>query len=113
MLMEKDSQGDLLRPSELKTWLLQGKPHFLLDVREAGEWQIARIEGAIWIPMREIPARLAELPKDRPIVIYCHHGMRSASVQRYLLQNGFSQVFNLCGGINAWSEEIDPNVPTY
>ena len=85
----------------------------LLDVREPQEWAINRIEGAIHIPMRAVPARAGELDPARPLVIYCHHGARSAVVQEYLRKQGFADVRNLTGGIDAWSREIDSAVPRY
>jgi rhodanese-related sulfurtransferase len=85
----------------------------LLDVREHVELEIAAVSGAIHIPMREVPARLAELERDAPLVIMCHSGGRSRRVAEYLSSNGFQQVFNLKGGIDAWSTEIDPQVPRY
>jgi rhodanese-related sulfurtransferase len=63
--------------------------------------------------MREVPARLAELDPARPTACLCHHGMRSLQVANYLTQNGFTDVVNLQGGINAWSQDIDPSVPCY
>jgi rhodanese-related sulfurtransferase len=85
----------------------------LLDVREHVELELAAVSGAVHIPMREIPARLAEFDRDTPLVVMCHSGGRSRGVAEYLLGNGFSQVFNLRGGIDAWSTEIDPQVPRY
>jgi rhodanese-related sulfurtransferase len=85
----------------------------LLDVREPVELEIAAVGPALHIPMREVPARLAELDRNAPIVVMCHTGRRSYFVAQYLVGNGFSQVFNLRGGIDAWSTEIDPQVPRY
>ena len=85
----------------------------LLDVREHDELAIAAVAGALHIPMREIPARVAELDPDKPLVVMCHSGGRSRRVADFLLGNGFSNVFNLRGGIDAWSTEIDPQVPRY
>jgi len=84
-----------------------------LDVREDSELAICRIEGALHIPMGEIPERAESLPKDRPVIIFCHHGMRSANVQRYLEAAGFDNLMNLAGGIHAWSRDVDSTVPTY
>lgn len=84
-----------------------------LDVREHSELEICRIEGALHIPMGEIPERAESLPKERPMVIFCHHGMRSANVQQYLEAKGFKDLMNLAGGIHAWSLEVDPDVPRY
>lgn len=89
----------------------------LLDVREPWELQTAcvREDGfeLLRIPMREVPARLAELDPARPTAILCHHGMRSQQVANYLAQSGFTDVVNLQGGIDAWSQDIDPTVPCY
>ncbi len=85
----------------------------LLDVREHQELAIASLPGTVHIPMREIPERLAELDHDRPVVVMCHSGVRSRHVAGFLLANDFEQVFNLAGGIDAWSAEIDPTLPRY
>jgi rhodanese-related sulfurtransferase len=85
----------------------------LLDVREHEERETARIEPSIHIPMGEIEARKSELPADRTIVVYCHHGGRSQMVAAYLEQEGFRSVINLRGGIDAWAVEVDPSVPRY
>lgn len=90
-----------------------GSTVVLLDVREPVELEMAAVPSAVHVPMREIPARLAELDRDAPIVVMCHSGFRSYRVAEYLLGNGFSQVFNLRGGIDAWSTEINPQVPRY
>ena len=84
-----------------------------LDVREYSELTICKIDGALHIPMGEIPERSESLPKDKTIVIFCHHGMRSANVQQYLQAKGFDNVINMAGGIHAWSHDVDPKVPTY
>ena len=87
---------------------------WLHDVREEDEWDFARIEGAIHIPMNEIPSKLAMLPKGSKGLVLCHHGMRSAHVIVYLQQQaGFKHVFNLAGGIDAWSRRINPDIPRY
>jgi rhodanese-related sulfurtransferase len=85
----------------------------LLDVREPVEIEMAAVPTALHIPMREVPSRLAELDRETPIVVMCHTGRRSFMVAQYLVGNGFSQVFNLKGGIDAWSTEIDAQVPRY
>ena len=88
-------------------------PPFLLDVREADERAAARIDPSVHIPMREVPSRLVELPRDRPVVVYCHTGTRSMMVAAYLENHGFHDVANLSGGIDAWSVRVDPAVPRY
>jgi rhodanese-related sulfurtransferase len=90
-----------------------GRDVVLLDVREHDELAIAAVAGALHIPMREVPARLAELDAAKPLVVMCHSGGRSMRVAEFLKQNGFSNVFNLKGGIDAWSTQIDPHVPRY
>ena len=85
----------------------------LLDVREPRELSIASIPGAIAVPMHEIPARLNELETDKPIVVMCHSGGRSRQVAGFLLSSGFSDVFNLSGGIDAWAQTVDPQTPRY
>ncbi len=84
-----------------------------LDVREPQEFTVASIAGSLHIPMREIPGRLEELDSEKPIVVICHVGARSRQVAGFLLTSGFKNVFNLSGGIDAWSLEIDPLVPRY
>lgn len=91
----------------------RGEDVVLLDVRELAELEIARVTAARHIPMREIPARLDELSRDKPLVVMCHSGGRSRRVAEYLCNTGFTQVFNLRGGIDAWSTEIDSHVPRY
>jgi rhodanese-related sulfurtransferase len=87
----------------------------LLDVRESNEVETARIEGAIWIPLGDLDARMGELDafRDQTLVVYCHHGGRSAKAVRKLLACGFAAVQNLDGGIEAWSLTVDPSVPRY
>jgi rhodanese-related sulfurtransferase len=85
----------------------------LLDVREPDEVATARLEPSVAIPMGQVQARLAELPRDKEIVVLCHSGFRSDRVARYLRSNGFSNVLNLAGGIDAWSVEVDPAIPRY
>lgn len=84
----------------------------LLDVREASELARVRVEGALHIPMREVPARMGELPKDRPILVMCHHGGRSQAVADWLAPKGF-RVENVAGGIDAWADEVDTSVGKY
>src|SRR5438067_12811423 len=85
----------------------------LIDVREPFEYEIARIEGAKLIPLREIAGRADELQREQTIVVDCHSGGRSAEAVRLLQQRGFTNIYNLEGGIDAWSDQIDPSVPKY
>ncbi len=86
----------------------------LLDCREPVEYELARIEGGVLMPMGDIPSRAhQELDPDQHIVVVCHHGQRSLNVTMWLRQQGFEQVQSLAGGIDAWSGSIDPAVPRY
>lgn len=87
--------------------------HYLLDVREQHEFDYCHITGSHHIPMQTIPNRLDDLPKDCPIVTICHHGMRSQQVAQFLLQQGFTDIINLQGGVNAWAADVDSTMPTY
>lgn len=98
---------------ELKTRRDASEELYLLDVREPHEVATAAIPGATVIRMGEIPLHLADMPSDRPIVVMCHHGSRSAHVTDFLNANGYPNAVNLDGGIDAWSREIDPTVSRY
>ena len=100
-------------PTELKAELAAGRKMQLLDVREAWEFQTARIDGSTLIPMGEIPGRIAELERDTDIVVICHHGGRSMQVAVFLEREGFSGIHNLAGGVDAWARSVDPAMPTY
>ena len=98
---------------ELKRKMDAREPFELIDVREVFEYEIARIDGAKLIPLGEIAERVSELQREQPIVVHCHSGQRSAQAVRLLRQRGFANVYNLEGGIDAWSDQIDSNVPKY
>jgi len=98
---------------ELKTLMDDGAVLFLLDVREPFERDIAHIDGSTLIPLGELESRLSELPRDRKLAIHCKLGGRSANAVGMLLNAGFTDVWNVTGGITAWSHEIDPAVPVY
>jgi len=112
---------DQVRPADLPAWLqahaATGSPAVVLDVREAWEIGTASIAAdgfsLVKIPMNQIPARLFELDRGQPVAVLCHHGGRSQRVAMYLEQQGFGQVANIAGGIDAWSREVDPTVPRY
>jgi adenylyltransferase/sulfurtransferase len=97
---------------ELKARRDAGDDIFLLDVREPYEVQIAQIGGTL-IPQNDVPNRLAEIPRDREIVVHCRSGARSQRIAELLKQSGYTTVANLAGGILAWSDEIDPSVQKY
>jgi len=102
-----------ITPADLSVRLACGEALYLLDVREPWEVDVAVIEGSNTIPMSNIPVRVAEIPRDREVVVICHHGMRSAMVADYLRSAGVPQVLNLTGGIDRWSVEVDPSVARY
>lgn len=85
----------------------------VLDVREPFECATASIPGVLAVPMREVPARLAEIPRDVPLAVLCHHGARSERVTAFLRAQGFAHAVNIAGGIDAWSLDVDPAVPRY
>jgi rhodanese-related sulfurtransferase len=102
-------------PRELSAWLADdARPApLLLDVREPWESQICRIEPSELMPMQSLPARLHELDGNRPIVCVCHHGGRSMHVAMFLTRQGFADVYNLTGGVDAWARQVDTAMPTY
>lgn len=85
----------------------------VVDVREPWEADVAKIEGTLLVPLSVFAAQAKELPRDKPILIHCHHGGRSMQATQWLRRNGFDRVSNVAGGIDAWSREIDPAVPRY
>ena len=91
----------------------KNKEAVFLDVREHSELAICRIEGALHIPMSEVPVRHEALPRDAPLIVLCHHGMRSLNVVQYLETKGFDNAINLAGGIHAWAVDVDPEMKQY
>jgi rhodanese-related sulfurtransferase len=85
----------------------------LLDVREPFEIATCAVAGSTHVPMRQIPEALSDLPRDRLVLVLCHHGGRSLRVTQFLRANGFAQVSNVAGGIDAWAQQIDPTLPRY
>jgi rhodanese-related sulfurtransferase len=104
-----------LQADALQSWLADGareKP-LVLDVREPWEHEVCTIPDSKLLPMQEVPARWQELPADADIVVVCHHGMRSLQVAGFLKQSGLARVYNLSGGIAAWADQVDPDMPRY
>ena len=101
--------------AELAETRTAGNPVFLLDIREDWERQAAKIADELHIPMNDIPGRATEIkpPAGAMLVVYCHTGKRSLMVAGWLEKNGFPGALSLAGGIDAWSQEIDPTVPQY
>jgi rhodanese-related sulfurtransferase len=110
---------DQVRPSQLSSWIQShGADAVVLDVREPVELRVASIQPSqgfelVHIPMNEIPGRLGQLDPGRAVAVLCHHGNRSQRVAMFLQANGFDTLANIAGGIEAWSQELDPSVPRY
>ena len=98
---------------QLQQLRVSGQPHLLLDVREPWEVAIAALPDSVHIALHQIPPRLKELDADSAIIVLCKVGVRSQRAADFLLNQGFTSVFNLRGGIDAWAREIDPSLPTY
>ena len=105
-----------ITPQEVMRRMAAGDKLTLIDVREPGEFQQAQIEGAELIPMRTVPAqcqRLEAQAEHAPLIIFCHHGVRSLNVVNWLREQGLSACQSMAGGIDRWSLEIDPSIPRY
>jgi len=103
-----------ITPQDLKKRIDSAERLRLIDVREPFEVQLASIAGAVAIPMRDIPKNLAALEdQENPIIVFCHHGMRSLQVVGWLREHGVDNCLSMAGGIDRWSLEIDPKVPRY
>lgn len=102
-----------LSPAELQRWRQDGKAFLLLDVRTDEETAVCTLPDSVHIPMNLIPLRSNELPDGLPIIVYCHHGIRSLHTAMYLADAGFETLYNLQGGIDAWAAQIDENMARY
>ena len=107
-----------ITPKALADRLAAGEDLFLLDVREREEYDLCHLDGAVLVPVGMIAAAAAadrkRIPTDKPVIVYCHHGIRSANVANYLYtQGGYTNLYNLEGGINAWAQQIEPEMATY
>jgi rhodanese-related sulfurtransferase len=102
-----------LAPLQVKRRLDAGEPLRLLDVREPWECAIARLPGSVNIPLGEITSRWQELDAESEIIVVCKAGSRSRRVAQFLSAQGFGRVANLSGGIDAWTRDIDPSLPSY
>ncbi|MDB4885668.1 MAG: Molybdenum cofactor biosynthesis protein MoeB [Gemmatimonadetes bacterium] len=108
-----DAGGDDIAPGVLAARLRDGTAPALLDVREPFEWAIARLPDARLVPLNSLPQAVHSLDREAELVVYCHHGVRSAAAAAWLRDHGFAHVRNLTGGIDRWSVEIDPAVRRY
>jgi rhodanese-related sulfurtransferase len=101
-------------PLEVKAMRERGEDFRLVDVRELDEWNTVKIDGAELIPLSQFQQQAtAQLAPDEKIVLYCHHGMRSARAQGFLKSQGYANVLNLTGGIDAWAQQAEPGMRRY
>jgi rhodanese-related sulfurtransferase len=102
-----------ITPKEFGELQREGRDLLLVDVREPEEYELARVEGARLLPLSLFNEWAPSLDRERETVFICHHGVRSAQVCAFLSRQGFNKIYNLAGGIDRWSKEIDPSVPRY
>jgi rhodanese-related sulfurtransferase len=102
-----------ISPAVAAQWLATRAEVCLLDVRESWEWDAVKIEGARHVPMGQLLSAIHALPKSGPIVVLCHHGVRSYAAAVMLERSGFGEVYNVRGGIEAWAAEVDSALPRY
>jgi rhodanese-related sulfurtransferase len=104
-----------ITPKELAAWRADAKrpAPALVDVREPWEFERCHIDGSHLVPLGQLVARVGELPRERPIVVVCHHGNRSGVATDFLRRAGFADVWNLRGGVAAWATDVDPSMPRY
>jgi adenylyltransferase/sulfurtransferase len=110
---EQALRGWDIDPARLRERIEAGEDLTLVDVREPHEWQIARLERAVLMPLHSLPQRLNELDSSRTVILYCHHGVRSLRALEFLRQMGFRKLLHLRGGLDAWAREVDPRMPRY
>ena len=112
---QQAAAGSTITAVELKGMIDSGKDFALIDVREPGEYEIVRIPGATLIPKDRILSgeALAELPQDKPLVLHCKSGARSAEALAALHKAGFRDAVHVGGGVLAWAKQVDPSLPTY
>lgn len=100
-------------PQDVHARMQETRELVLLDCRGPDEIEIAAVTGTLNIPMNDIEQRMGELDKAAEIVVMCHHGVRSLAVANFLAEHGFTSVASMSGGIHAWSQTVDGDVPTY
>jgi adenylyltransferase/sulfurtransferase len=113
---EEETQPGADMEIDVKTFkkmIDRGEKPVIIDVREPHEYDICKIDGSKLIPLGEVPNRMNEIPKDKPVVIHCHSGGRSMKAVQFLAQQGYTNCKNLAGGIDEWSAQIDPSVARY
>jgi molybdopterin/thiamine biosynthesis adenylyltransferase/rhodanese-related sulfurtransferase len=105
--------GTEIAVEQFKKRIDAGEDLYVLDVRNPNEFQICRIPGTVLVPLPELPNRLAEVPRDREVIVHCKSGMRSAKAIEFLKSQGYTKLANLTGGILAWADKVDPGMPRY
>ncbi len=110
---EEAALGSTITATELKAMFDRGEDFMLLDVREPGEYEIVKIPGSTLIPLAQVPGKLSELPQDKPVVVYCKVGPRSAEALALLKGAGFASAKHVQGGVLAWATQVDQTLPTY
>lgn len=105
--------GGEISPEQLKKRIDAGENLYVLDVRNPNEFQICRIPGTVLLPLPELPSRVAEVPKDREVIVHCKSGMRSAKAIEFLKSQGYTRLVNLTGGILGWADKVDPGMTRY
>jgi adenylyltransferase/sulfurtransferase len=109
----EDDDEDEITPQRLDARMRGGAALTLIDVREPYEWAIARLPDARLVPLNSLPRALHSIARAAEIVVYCHHGTRSAAAAEWLRDQGFERVLNLVGGVDRWSLEVDPTMRRY
>lgn len=100
-------------PEDVAAWRHAGVAHTVLDVREPWETDICRIADSLVLPLGTLSQGIDQLPQDKPLVVVCHHGMRSLQAVMWLRSQGFENAVNLRGGIDAWARQVEPQMTTY
>jgi rhodanese-related sulfurtransferase len=102
-----------ISPRDVQAMIDRGEQFLFVDVREKWEHDAARIEGAVLIPLRQIPANVQQISKAGKIVLLCHHGIRSMDAAVWLQSQGIKDAVSMSGGIDQWSREVDSSIPRY
>lgn len=104
-----------ITPRQAAASLQNNTPPLLVDCRTPGEWELVRLHNAIHVPLQQWSAHLESLEphKDQPIIIYCHHGVRSLRLAMLLRQEGFTNIRSMAGGIDLWAIDVDQRLPRY
>lgn len=112
--MDQENLSNIeIAPRDVRAMIQSGEKFLFVDVREKWEHETSQIEGAILISMRDIPAKLSRFSAVEPVVLFCHHGIRSLDAAAWLRNQGIQGARSMSGGIDRWAAEIDPRVPRY